>query len=86
MVAYFMKQPKSKLIVSKEERNSLKKLGRRIAELAAKRRASIEKIAYEGGVSKGYLYDIVRGNGNPSLVILLRIAEALEVKLTDLVS
>lgn len=81
-----MKQPKTKLLISKGEKAFLKRLGRRILEFAAKREASIEKIAYEGGISKGYLYDIANGKGNPSLVILMRIAEALEVKLTDLLS
>lgn len=79
-----MKQPKAKLQANKEEKTALKKLGRCITELAAKRGASIEKIAYEGGVSKGYLYDIVKGNGNPSLIILLRIASSLEVQVSHL--
>lgn len=65
--------------LSTHESKMLKALGSRIAELAAKRQVSIERLAYEGGVSKGYLYDVVKGQGNPSLIILLRIAEALEV-------
>jgi len=52
---------------------------------AAKRRVSIERLAYEGVVSKGYLYDLAKGVGNPSLVILLRIATALEVSITKLI-
>ncbi len=64
---------------TKEELALLKKLGARIGEEAAKRRVSIERLAYEGEVSKGYLYDLVKGKGNPSVTILHRIALALEV-------
>ncbi len=62
-----------------EEFFLLRRLGKTIGAHAAKRRVSIERLAYEGGVSKGYLYDLVKGKGNPSLVILHRIASALEI-------
>ena len=61
-----------------------KKFGRRIGEYAARRGVSIERLAYEGGVSKGYLYDLVKGKGNPSLLILYRIASALEIPIWTL--
>jgi len=70
---------------SKEEVAFVKRLGSRIAEAAANKKVSIERLAYEGGVSKGYLYDLVKGRGNPSIIILLRIADALGVKVSDLV-
>lgn len=81
-----MKQSKAKLSLTKEEKTALKKMGRRVTEIASKKGVSIEKLAYEGGISKGYLYDIAKGNGNPSFVILSRIAEALEIDLTNLFS
>lgn len=62
----------------------LKGLSARISMLAAKRGISIERLAYEAGVSKGYLYDVVRGVGNPSVIILNRIADALEVDISEL--
>ena len=70
---------------TKEEIAFVKRLGNRIAEAAAKRKVSIERLAYEGGVSKGYLYDLVKGKGNPSIVILHRIAQALDAKVSDLI-
>ncbi len=63
----------------KGELNLLKRVGRRISENAAKRKISIERLAYEAGVSKGYLYDVTKGVGNPSVIILSRIASALDV-------
>lgn len=47
--------------------------------LAAKKGVSIERLAYEAGVSKGYLYDLVKGEGNASLLILHRVSSALDV-------
>ena len=64
---------------SADESRSLKTIGRKIGEFAAQRKISVERLAYEAGVSKGYLYDIVKGKGNPSLIILFRIASALEI-------
>lgn len=62
-----------------QEIRLLKRVGRTIGEYAAKRKISVEKLAYEAGVSKGYLYDIVKGIGNPSALILFRIASALNI-------
>lgn len=69
---------------TKEESLCLQKVGRKIGQFAAKRGVSIERLAYEGEVSKGYLYDVVKGKGNPSLTILMRIATALEIPITAL--
>lgn len=62
----------------------LKGLSTQISMLTAKRGISIERLAYEAGVSKGYLYDLVRGRGNPSIIILHRIADALETEISEL--
>lgn len=70
---------------NREEAAKLKRLGRTITEYASKRKVSIERLAYEAEVSKGYLYEVVKGIRNPSLTILYRIAEALEVTVGDLV-
>lgn len=66
------------------ESQLLKKLGRAIGEYAAKRKVSIERLAYEAGVSKGYLYDIVKGLGNPSITVLYRISSGLNISLYEL--
>lgn len=70
--------------ISKQEAKALKELGHKVMELAAKKKISIERLAYEADISKGYLYDIAQGQGNPSLVILLRLADALETDLREI--
>ena len=59
--------------LSNHEIKLLKMVGKKITEHAANRGVSIERLAYEAGVSKGYLYDVVKGEGNPSLIILQRV-------------
>lgn len=69
---------------SKEEIQFLQKVGRKIGQYTAKRGKSVEHLAYEGEISKGYLYDVVKGEGNPSLIILLRVTAVLEIPLWKL--
>jgi len=69
---------------TQEEIKQIKKLGSKISEFAASKKISIERLAYEAGVSKGYLYDLVKGKGNPSVTILLRICDALDKRIRDL--
>ena len=70
---------KSKLEKTNSEKLFLKKLGQKIVEQAGKKQTSIERLAFESDVSKSYMYGIVKGEANPSLVILLRIASCLDV-------
>jgi transcriptional regulator with XRE-family HTH domain len=44
-----------------------------------------EKLAYEIGMSKGYLSDFLTGKKGIQIVTLERIAKGLEVKLRDLI-
>lgn len=82
-----MKEPKKRgLSLERDEKRLIKALGKRILEYASKRKVSIERLAYEAGVSKGYLYDLVKGNGNPSFVIMFRLASALDLPLSDLIN
>jgi len=64
----------------------LKELGERIRELRKKKGLSQLRLAYRAEISKTYLSDLERGKRNPSIGLLLRIAEALGVSLTDLFS
>lgn len=52
--------------------------------MSAEKQKSLERIAYEAGVSKGYIYDIAKGEANPSILILHRIASALDIPLSKL--
>ena len=60
-------------------------LGARIRQLRQEKGITLEKLAYESGLtSKGYLSDIESGKKAPSLRVLEMIADNLEVELVDL--
>ena len=61
--------------------NVLTQLGMRIRYLRKQKGLSQEDLALEAGVNKNYLSDLERGNRNPSLMILEKIAKALDVSL-----
>jgi transcriptional regulator with XRE-family HTH domain len=63
--------------------NELKKIGKRISQLRRQRGLTSEKLAYENGISKGFLSDIENGKRLPSLKMLARIAKILDTKLKD---
>ena len=61
-----------------------KQLGMRIRFLRKQRNLSIEDLALEAGVNKNYLSDLERGQRNPSLKILSKIAVALKISISEL--
>ena len=69
----------------KDEDLFIKRVGKSIQSKAMKRKVSIERLAYEAGISKGYAYDIIKGKCNPSILILYRIASALEINPSELI-
>jgi len=64
--------------------DSQKLLGRRIRSLRQARGFTQERLGEKANVDDKYLGAIERGEENPSLLILERIAIALEVELVDL--
>ena len=64
--------------------NVNKELGMRIRYLREQRKMTLEDLSFESNVNKNYLSDLERGNRNPTVKILTRIAEALEVTLEEL--
>ena len=60
-----------------------KQLGMRIRFLRKQRNLSIEDLALEAGVNKNYLSDLERGQRNPSLKILSKIAVALKISISE---
>ena len=64
--------------------NVNKELGMRIRYLREKRKMTLEDLSFESNVNKNYLSDLERGNRNPTVKILTRIAEALDVTLEEL--
>ena len=61
-----------------------KRLGKRLSQERRKKNLNTEKLAYENGISKGYLSDIENGKKLPSIKMLERIADALEVDISVL--
>ena len=61
-----------------------KQLGYRIRYLRQNKGLSIEALALEAEINRNYLGDLERGVRNPTLVILNKIAKALEVDLAVL--
>ena len=59
-------------------------LAARVRKLRVERGFSQEDLAHEAGIDRTYQSQIERGVGNPSLKVLCAIAEALNIKLTDL--
>ena len=61
------------------------RLGQRISLLRKRKGLTLEKLAYEVGISKGNLSDIENGKRDPRFTTLMAIAEGLELSLAALV-
>ncbi len=56
----------------------------RIRDLAERRKLSLNKLADFSNISRSHLARILNGESSPSLVVIARIASALEVDARDL--
>ena len=61
-----------------------KQLGARIRYLRTQKNMTIEELALEAERNRNYLCDLERGTRNPTVVILNKIAKALEINLSTL--
>lgn len=61
-------------------------LGRAIRELRERQRLSQEELAYRSGVHRTYMGGIERGERNPSLANIVKVAQALEVRPSELLA
>ena len=61
-----------------------KQLGYRIRYLRQQKGLSIEALSLEADVNRNYLGDLERGARNPTVVVLNKIAKALEIDLSTL--
>ena len=59
-------------------------LGMRVKYLRKTKRISQEELAFISGVNKNYISDLERGVRNPTLRVLEKLANALDVSLSDL--
>ena len=64
--------------------NVNKQLGMRVRYLREQKKMTLEDLSFESNVNKNYLSDLERGNRNPTVKILERIAVALEITLEEL--
>jgi transcriptional regulator with XRE-family HTH domain len=64
-----------------EEKRQLKRFGQLIMKLSGGQNKSLERVGYEAGLSKSYMYDIANGRANPSLIVLLKLSDLLELPL-----
>ena len=61
-----------------------KQLGARIRYLRQQKNMTIEDLALEAEINRNYLCDLERGTRNPTVVVLNKIAKALDINLTTL--
>ena len=61
-----------------------KQLGARIRYLRQQKNMTIEELALEAEINRNYLCDLERGTRNPTVVVLNKIAKALEINLSTL--
>lgn len=61
-----------------------KKLGKRVAELRRKRGFSQEGFAHECGFHRSYMGAVERGEKNITIQLLVKIAKALKISLSEL--
>ena len=64
--------------------NVNKQLGMRMRYLREQKGMTLEDLSFESNVNKNYLLDLERGNRNPTVKILERIAIALGISLETL--
>lgn len=71
--------------VDRKEKEVLQgKFGKRLAEVRANKGITQEKLSFETGVDRTYISYIERGERNPSLFMVWRLANALKVSASDL--
>lgn len=68
----------------KPESKFIRDIGKRIRKLREDKAWSQEQLSVEAGVDNSHLGKLERGEGNPTIKLVFRIALALEVDIQDL--
>ena len=68
----------------KPENKFIRDIGKRIRERREEKGWSQEQLAIEADVDNSHLGKLERGEGNPTIKLVFRIAQALEVDFQDL--
>ena len=58
--------------------------GRRVAQLRIEKGLSQDKLAWEGNMARSFIGEVERGRRNPTLTNICKLADALNVKKSDL--
>lgn len=61
------------------------KVRRNIIKIRTEKGYTQERLAYESGISKGYLSEIESGKKSPTVRTITKLAETLEISLADIV-
>jgi transcriptional regulator with XRE-family HTH domain len=62
------------------------RVGRNVRVLRQQKGLTQEKLAFDSKIDLTYMGGIERGRRNPSLMVMVRIAAALDVPVTDLLA
>jgi transcriptional regulator with XRE-family HTH domain len=66
------------------DRTLLRVLGKAVAEARRERGVSQEELGLSTGVHRNYIGGIERGERNPSVAVVAKLAAALDTELSDL--
>jgi transcriptional regulator with XRE-family HTH domain len=61
------------------------KMGERLKNLRTANKMTLDKLSAQAGVSKAMLSQIEKGKVNPTIAIILKISEALEISVSQLI-
>src|SRR6202162_4334916 len=78
-------EPGSRRTGSSDDRY-LKMLGERVCDARARHGMSRRMLAHDSGISERYLAELESGRGNFSIVLMRRLAKAIDVPVAELVS
>ncbi len=67
-----------------EKLNINVEIGKRIEYLRKQKKFTQEELAFRSNINKNYLCDIEKGRRNPTLIILSKISNGLEITLEEL--
>ncbi len=71
-------------IVNRKEEKYFQKLGARIKQLREEREIDQKSFAFDCEIGRTQLYMIEKGKTNPRLLTLMKIADGLEISISEL--
>lgn len=73
-------------MLNDQDKKLILDIGRRIRQLRKRQKLSIAQVAFEIGTSESYVQRIEKGNVNPGIVTLNRLAIVLNTTLAKIVA